>query len=132
MRTDKPITKLKTSVIRDDGTLVLDGDAVCYTNVLRAGVGVFNDRSGPVVVADVLHSQPAGLTQDRDHRSRLSRSVRIGGRHRAAAEHRATRARCEDPAKCSIQRELRPPAQKDDDRVGELYRRARLQPVSIA
>ena len=30
-RTDKPITRLKTSVIRDDGTLVLDGDAVCYT-----------------------------------------------------------------------------------------------------
>ncbi len=30
-RTDKPITKLKTSVARDDGTLVLDGDAVCYT-----------------------------------------------------------------------------------------------------
>jgi acyl dehydratase len=31
VRSDKPITKLKTSVIRDDGTLVLDGDAVCYT-----------------------------------------------------------------------------------------------------
>ena len=31
------------------------------TNVLRAGVGVFNDRSGPVVIADVLHSQPGGL-----------------------------------------------------------------------
>jgi len=31
VRTDKPITKLKTSVVRDDGTLVLDGDAVCYT-----------------------------------------------------------------------------------------------------
>jgi hypothetical protein len=31
------------------------------TNVLRAGVGVFNDRSGPVVIADMLHSQPGGL-----------------------------------------------------------------------
>jgi acyl dehydratase len=30
-RTDKPITELKTSVIRDDGTVVLDGTAVCYT-----------------------------------------------------------------------------------------------------
>ena len=30
-------------------------------NVFRAGVGVFNDRSGPVVIADVLHSQPGGL-----------------------------------------------------------------------
>jgi acyl dehydratase len=30
-RSDKPITRLKTSVIRDDGTVVLDGDAVCYT-----------------------------------------------------------------------------------------------------
>ena len=31
------------------------------TNVLRAGLGVFNDRSGPVVIADVLHSLPGGL-----------------------------------------------------------------------
>jgi acyl dehydratase len=30
-RTDKPITELKTTVIRDDGTIVLDGTAVCYT-----------------------------------------------------------------------------------------------------
>ena len=33
------------------------------TNVFRAGVGIFNDRSGPVVIADVLHSQPGGLTR---------------------------------------------------------------------
>lgn len=31
VRTDKPITRLKTSVIRGDGTIVLEGDAVCYT-----------------------------------------------------------------------------------------------------
>lgn len=30
-REDKPITKLKTSVIRGDGTVVLEGTAVCYT-----------------------------------------------------------------------------------------------------
>jgi len=30
-RADKPITKLRTRVTRDDGTVVLDGDAVCYT-----------------------------------------------------------------------------------------------------
>jgi acyl dehydratase len=30
-RSDKPITRLKTSVTRDDGTVVLEGDAVCYT-----------------------------------------------------------------------------------------------------
>lgn len=30
-RTDKPITELRTTVTRDDGTLVLDGTAVCYT-----------------------------------------------------------------------------------------------------
>jgi hypothetical protein len=30
-RADKPITELKTRVVRDDGTLVLDGDAVRYT-----------------------------------------------------------------------------------------------------
>lgn len=33
------------------------------TNVIRAGVGLFNDRSGPVVIADVLHSLPGGLTR---------------------------------------------------------------------
>ena len=36
-RTDKPITKLKTSVIRGDGTVVLDGDAVCYTMPIAKG-----------------------------------------------------------------------------------------------
>src|SRR5689334_9350618 len=30
-RSDKPITTLKTTVTRCDGTLVLDGTAVCYT-----------------------------------------------------------------------------------------------------
>ena len=34
-RSDKPITKLLTSVTRDDGTVVLDGDAVCYTMPIR-------------------------------------------------------------------------------------------------
>ena len=31
VRPDKPITELKTRVVRDDGTVVLDGVAVCYT-----------------------------------------------------------------------------------------------------
>ena len=31
VRQDKPITKLDTRVTRDDGTVVLEGDAVCYT-----------------------------------------------------------------------------------------------------
>ena len=30
-REDKPITKLDTRVTRGDGTVVLEGDAVCYT-----------------------------------------------------------------------------------------------------
>lgn len=30
-RTDKPITELVTTVTRDDGTVVLEGTAVCYT-----------------------------------------------------------------------------------------------------
>ena len=30
-RSDKPITKLRTTVTRDDGTVVLEGTAVCYT-----------------------------------------------------------------------------------------------------
>jgi len=31
VRSDKPITKLLTRVTRDDGTVVLEGDALCYT-----------------------------------------------------------------------------------------------------
>ena len=31
VRDDKPITELLTRVVRGDGTLVLDGTAVCYT-----------------------------------------------------------------------------------------------------
>ncbi len=31
VRDDKPITHLKTRVVLEDGTVVLDGDAVCYT-----------------------------------------------------------------------------------------------------
>ena len=31
VRPDKPIAEIQTRVIRDDGTVVLDGDAVCYT-----------------------------------------------------------------------------------------------------
>jgi len=31
VREDKPITKLKTTVTRGDGTVALDGTAVCYT-----------------------------------------------------------------------------------------------------
>lgn len=31
VRADKPITKLKTTVTRQDGVVALEGDAVCYT-----------------------------------------------------------------------------------------------------
>ena len=31
VREDKPITELKTQVVRGDGTVVLEGTAVCYT-----------------------------------------------------------------------------------------------------
>lgn len=34
VRDDKPITVLKTTVIRNDGLTVLDGTAACYTTVL--------------------------------------------------------------------------------------------------
>jgi acyl dehydratase len=37
VRADKPITRLRTTVTRDDGTLVLDGDAVCYTMPIPRG-----------------------------------------------------------------------------------------------
>src|SRR5262249_2278802 len=35
VRLDKPITKLLTTVTRNDGTVVLDGEAVCYTMPLE-------------------------------------------------------------------------------------------------
>jgi acyl dehydratase len=36
-RTDKPITTLRTTVIRGDGTIVLEGTAVCYTTTIPGG-----------------------------------------------------------------------------------------------
>ena len=35
VRSDKPNTKLRTSVTRDDGTVVLKGNVVCYTMPLE-------------------------------------------------------------------------------------------------
>ncbi len=35
VRADKPITELETRVLRSDGTVVLDGTAVCYTMPVR-------------------------------------------------------------------------------------------------
>jgi acyl-CoA thioesterase FadM len=54
-RTDKPVTKLRTTVVRDDGTVALTGTAVCYTMTLTAGQPqdgpargeVLNPRAGP-------------------------------------------------------------------------------------
>lgn len=36
VRTDKPMTELKTTVTRDDGTVALTGEALCYTMPLPA------------------------------------------------------------------------------------------------
>ena len=36
VRTDKPMTELKTTVTRDDGTVALEGEALCYTMPLPA------------------------------------------------------------------------------------------------
>ncbi len=38
-RPDKPITKIRTTVTRDDGTVALEGTAVCYTFALPVGEG---------------------------------------------------------------------------------------------
>ena len=35
VRSDKPITELKTTVVLADGTVVIDGDALCYTMPLE-------------------------------------------------------------------------------------------------
>ena len=37
VREDKPITKLATRVVRQDGVVALEGTAVCYTMALVAG-----------------------------------------------------------------------------------------------
>ena len=37
VREDKPITRLQTTISRQDGTVVLDGTAVCYTSPLTGG-----------------------------------------------------------------------------------------------
>ena len=39
VRADKPITELATTVTREDGTVVLDGRAVCYTLPLPGKAG---------------------------------------------------------------------------------------------
>ena len=39
VRTDKPMTELKTIVTRDDGTIALEGTALCYTMPLRRSAG---------------------------------------------------------------------------------------------
>lgn len=35
VRNDKPVTKLRTTVTRDDGTVALEGTALCYTMALN-------------------------------------------------------------------------------------------------
>jgi len=40
VRDDKPITHLKTQISRDDGTVVLEGTAVCYTDPAVAAASV--------------------------------------------------------------------------------------------
>ncbi len=35
VRTDKPITKLRTTVTRDDGVVAIEGTAVCYTMLIQ-------------------------------------------------------------------------------------------------
>lgn len=37
VRTDKPITRLRTTVRRDDGVVALEGSALCYTMPLQSG-----------------------------------------------------------------------------------------------
>jgi acyl dehydratase len=40
VRSDKPITELRTTIVRGDGTLVLDGTAACYTDPVVAGARI--------------------------------------------------------------------------------------------
>jgi len=45
-RTDKPVTKLRTTVVRDDGTVALKGTAVCYTMTLTGDHDGHDGRTG--------------------------------------------------------------------------------------
>ena len=47
VRIDKPITELRTTVTRDDGTVVLDGTALCYTMDIATSTGATVRQSGP-------------------------------------------------------------------------------------
>jgi acyl dehydratase len=47
VRTDKPITELRTTVTRDDGTVVLDGTALCYTMDIATSTGRGDNRMDP-------------------------------------------------------------------------------------
>jgi hypothetical protein len=51
-RTDKPVTKLRTTVTRGDGTVALDGTAVCYTMAITA------ERHQPGWAADGSRARP--------------------------------------------------------------------------
>ena len=44
VRTDKPMTEIKTTVTRDDGTVVPDGEAMCYTSHCRTAAHSFTGR----------------------------------------------------------------------------------------
>ena len=57
VREDKPITKLDTRVTRDDGTVVLEGDAVCYTMTTR--LNIRHGQDGP---CRTLQPSRAGAT----------------------------------------------------------------------
>ena len=46
VRHDKPITRLRTAVVRDDGTVALEGTALCYTMALL-GVGIGGTAPSP-------------------------------------------------------------------------------------
>ena len=54
-RADKPITTLRTTVTRDDGTVALDGTAVCDTMALPAS----DSSCGHAVPASRGHRVPA-------------------------------------------------------------------------
>ena len=46
-RTDKPVTKLRTTVTRGDGTVALDGTAVCYTMAITTGHPTHQSNGAP-------------------------------------------------------------------------------------
>ena len=101
--------------------------------VIRAGVGVFYDRSGPRPIQDILRYD--GVQQLRSTSSPIRRTrmpfVR-SALERPAGEHRPAVAGHRHPVDAAVQRERGAPARQGHQCQRHLHRLARLRSVPLA